>query len=105
MKQAKFTRRTPKQWQEIIKNQEESGLTAAAYCREQGLCKHGFYGWRKQLAITNKSSKNGFVEIKPQLSSVPQVIHVETPKGFRLTFPQGADTKSIRNIIASLEQA
>ena len=105
MKQAKFTRRTPEQWRKIIAHQEASGETAAAYCRKQGLCKHGFYGWRKQLAITDKSSKNGFVEIKPQLSPVPQAIHVETPSGFRLSFPHGTNTKSIRNILEALEQA
>ena len=105
MKLAPFTRRTPKQWQEIIKKQEASGETAAAYCRNQGLCKHGFYGWRKRLAVIDKLPKNGFVEIKPQHAPIPKIIRVETPRGFRLRFPHGTDTKAIRGILEVFERA
>jgi len=104
MKQSPHTRRTPEQWRKIIMNQEASGETAAAYCRTEGLCKHSFYGWRKQLAVENKSPKNGFVEIKPQYTPPSRVTHIETPTGFRLTIPLGMDAKFVKNILRVLDQ-
>ncbi len=105
MNRSPHTRRTPDQWRKIIKDQEASGETAAAYCRTEGLCKHSFYGWRKQLAAEKQLPKNGFVEIKPQYTTPSQVTHIETPTGYRLTIPLGTDTKFLRNILRALDQA
>lgn len=37
------------QWRERIAAQERSGLTVRAYCKEQDLHEHSFYGWRQRL--------------------------------------------------------
>lgn len=38
------------QWQRRIRAQEASGLSAATYCRREGLSRKQFYLWRRRLA-------------------------------------------------------
>ncbi len=44
------------------------------------------------------------MEIKPQYTPVSQVIHVETPRVFRLSFLNGTDAKSIKSILEMLDR-
>jgi len=37
------------QWRQRIEEQESSGLSIRAFCREQGLKEPAFYGWRQRL--------------------------------------------------------
>jgi transposase-like protein len=36
-------------WQEILERQAASGLTAAAFCREESISQPSFYLWRRKL--------------------------------------------------------
>jgi hypothetical protein len=44
------TRRTRQQWQQLINEQPDSGLTVHDYCQRNLLTLSGFYQWRKKLA-------------------------------------------------------
>lgn len=44
-------RRTSEQWGELLRAQQLSGLSMAAFCREQGIREKSFYYWhRKRVA-------------------------------------------------------
>jgi transposase-like protein len=36
-------------WKQRVADQEQSGLSVRAYCKQQGLGEHSFYQWRKRL--------------------------------------------------------
>lgn len=38
------------QWKTVLREQKESGLSAAAFCRERGVSNQSFGYWKKRLA-------------------------------------------------------
>lgn len=40
-------------WRHRIAQQQASGQSIRAFCRDQKLSEHSFYAWRKQLETTN----------------------------------------------------
>ncbi len=52
-----------KQWTKDILEQTESGLCAAAWCRQQGIAVHLFYHWRARLFAKGALDKSSFTEI------------------------------------------
>ena len=36
-------------WKQRVADQEQSGLSVRAYCKQRGLGEHSFYQWRKRL--------------------------------------------------------
>ncbi|QDP02762.1 IS66 family insertion sequence element accessory protein TnpA [Thalassotalea sp. PS06] len=52
--------RSQEQWQHIIKEQQDSGLTIAQYCREHQLSSTTFYTVRKKFGL----KPSGFVQAK-----------------------------------------
>ncbi len=45
-----YTRRTPQQWQTLIEQWHDSGLSAARFCEEQAVGYASFCHWRRRLA-------------------------------------------------------
>ncbi|MEQ8821208.1 MAG: hypothetical protein RLY93_13280, partial [Sumerlaeia bacterium] len=58
-------------WQAAVARQEVSGLSAAAFCREQGLSYQSFISWRKRFATEGRGDAG------PSQSNLP---------GFLLSF-------------------
>ncbi|MFY0678905.1 MAG: transposase, partial [Neptuniibacter sp.] len=50
MAQRRNTRRTQDQWQAIIDQQQQSGITVQQFCTEHGINPASFYKWRQRLA-------------------------------------------------------
>jgi len=48
-----------RRWHQLIKEQTESGLSGAAFCRERDLCRKSFYAWRKRLEAGTESEPEG----------------------------------------------
>ena len=44
-----YVRRSPEQWQDIIEQQKNSGLSQAAFCKNNGLCLATFANWKREL--------------------------------------------------------
>lgn len=42
-------------WETVLREQEESGLSGAAFCREKGIGYQTFISWRKRLGRTTRS--------------------------------------------------
>ena len=49
------------QWQDRLAQQQESGLSIAAYCKREGISEQTFYGWRKRLS--NGPSPTPFIDL------------------------------------------
>jgi hypothetical protein len=50
------TRRTRQQWQQLINEQPDSGLTLHDYCQQNHLTLSGFYLWRKKLSAESENA-------------------------------------------------
>ena len=50
-------RRDPDQWGRIIGKHRESGLSARAFCRREGVGLSRFYQWRQRLSDGGESSR------------------------------------------------
>jgi len=66
-----MNKRSPTEWQILFEKYAASGLSAAAFCREQGLCPKYFSLRRKQLRDESSGTKQ-----KPVL--VPSRIKIKT---------------------------
>ena len=39
-----------KKWAELIRQQQQSGISVSAFCRDRGFSDQTFYNWRRRLA-------------------------------------------------------
>ena len=63
-------RRTAEQWQDLVEQQIQSGLSGAAFCKSERLQYQSFMTWRKKLEASNEvnSPEPVFVELtSPEL--------------------------------------
>lgn len=61
-------RRTPEQWQGLVDQQRDSGLSAMQFCKQQGIGYASFCNWRKRLCDVSTgesagSDEAGFVDL------------------------------------------
>jgi hypothetical protein len=58
-------RRGREEWLRIIGDQKQSGLSAAAYCRDTGIGLGSFYQWKRRLAdeCGTKSVRESFIDM------------------------------------------
>ena len=66
-------RRTQAQWLELIARQQASGLSATAFCAENGVNLSRFYKRRRQL---KQASSSEFVPVRVQASTAPITIQI-----------------------------
>ena len=59
-------KRNQAQWQKILHEYEQSGLTQAAFCDQHGITKSNFYYWRKKLRTETQQSP-AFVQLPTAL--------------------------------------
>jgi len=50
-------------WIVLFAEQQSSGLTVTAWCREHGIEKNTFYRWRKRLNGMSSEGSGGFVRL------------------------------------------
>ncbi|WP_372971484.1 IS66 family insertion sequence element accessory protein TnpA [Marinobacter sp.] len=60
--------RTPEQWQSLIDQQRDSGLSATQFCKQQNIGYASFCNWRKRLLDSpvneaSDSSEAGFLDL------------------------------------------
>lgn len=108
-------------WRKLIAEQESSGLSAAAFCRERGLCAPHFFAWKKRLRATESSA---FVEVKVSAAPEARVEHgvrnggaamqniaggaaieVRLRSGRSLVVAPGFDADHLRGLLAVLDAA
>ena len=86
-KKVRRPRRDRKQWTEIVKRFESSGLSTRDFCRREGLASSSLQRWRLRLGSVATPE---FVEIVPETasstSSADWSLDVSLPNGVSLRF-------------------
>lgn len=91
-----------KLWRQRIAQQEKSGPSVSAFCREQGLSEPTFYAWRQRLRKQSTPSvRFALVETKPAEETVPP-IELMLASGDRLRIPHDAAT--LKLVLAVLRE-
>ena len=68
------------QWQDIIKECKESGMTVAEFCEDRNISWHAYYYWLRKIReyITQpQSTETEFVQL-PQPAAVPAPVPVSS---------------------------
>lgn len=88
-------------WTKTIAEQEASGLSVPAFCREKGVCAGSFYHWRRRLRRVDESVRFAPVETKPapQGTAPLELIFIG---GERLRISNGVDAASLRLVLDAL---
>ena len=93
-------------WLEQVKASEESGLSAAQFCKQQDLNYSQFMYWRqkcqKPLAPISEDKSSGFVKVEPSLSPLGSGLSVSLPSGMKI---HGIDSTNVTLVRQLLEWA
>jgi len=103
-------------WREILRRQEESGISIRRFCAREGLSEPSFYSWRKRLRVPVKNSRPPAVASRSQQSDdgslfVPvklldnapalEIIH---PLGYRVQLTGEVNPVALRHVIQTLDE-
>lgn len=88
-------------WAKTISEQEASGLSVPAFCREKGVCSGSFYHWRRRLRTVDDPVRFALIETKPAADCAAPLELVFTG-GERLRICPGADAATLQLIVAAM---
>jgi hypothetical protein len=86
-------------WKKTISEQEASGLSVPAFCREKGVCSGSFYHWRRRLGTVEDPVRFALIETKPPADCAAPLELIFTG-GERLRICPGADAATLQLIVA-----
>ena len=96
-------------WRALVGEQEQSGQSVAAFCRERGLRSGQFFAWKKRLR-DREAAKFVAVEVtpvaeagKPALGVPGGAIEVRLAGGRSLVVEPGFDAHHLRALLLVLE--
>jgi hypothetical protein len=81
-------------WSKLIAEQEASGKTIRAFCKERGIAEQSVYSWRKRL---RKTESVQFAVLNPVASAVPLELYLAN--GERLRIGRGVDAATLRLVL------
>jgi hypothetical protein len=95
-------------WREALQKQRSSGQTVEAWCREQGVAKQSFYGWRRRLAepvaastpVPSPATPVALPVTIRSLSAAP--LEISWPGGVVVRVSAGSDMKLLRETLLAL---
>ena len=88
-------------WAKTIAEQEESGLSVPAFCREKGVCAGSFYHWRRRLRTVDESVRFALVETEPATDCAAP-LELIFASGERLRISRGVDAATLQLVMAAL---
>jgi hypothetical protein len=97
-----MVRRGRDNWRVIMGEQQASGLSVPAYCRQEKINTKTFYAWRDRLAKDRDPKKSGFIQIQRADVDSSKVIKIESPGGYRLEIPENADEACVKTALTIL---
>ena len=90
-------------WRRLIAQQQQSGLSVAAYCQQQGTTEQSFYYWRKRFA-QQLPVKFALVEAGRAETVTTVELEVMLSSGDRLRIAPGADISTLRVVLNALRE-
>ena len=96
-------------WRRMIRHWRSSGLSARAFCVEQGLAEASFYGWRRTIAQRDAEALR-FVPVHVVAEQQPLAgdkgggLELVLPQGRRLRIEPSFDAPTLQRLLALLEE-
>jgi len=91
--------RVRRDWPAVLEAQAASGLTVAAFCRQEGINQSLFHRWRRRHPV----AADGFVELRPvERQAAGSGITVVTDHGWRLELEPTFDAATLQRVLACL---
>jgi transposase-like protein len=84
-------------WVSIFEKHEASGLSAAAFCRQEGIQPNSFYHWRGRLRKSEPPAENALVPVTVVGESA---VEVDLPCGATVRIPR--DQRLLRQVLEIL---
>lgn len=105
---------TTEHWLRITHQQRCSGLSVAAFCRQNRVAESSFFAWRRRLAASARvAATPAFVEVKAAATQAARpsstlqdcggVIELSVSGDRRLRVTRGFDPQTLRELILLLE--
>jgi hypothetical protein len=92
-----------KKWSELIRQQQQSGLSVTAFCREHGFSDQTFYNWRKRLA-GGEPVRFALVAADAKVDAGQLPIELFLVSGDRLRIAPGTDAATLRTVLNVLRE-
>ena len=97
-----MTRRTKSEWCTLIKAHAQSGKTAAAFCREQGINAKYFSLRRRQLSELSTQRAPSFVPVTLGRSGSGEKITLSATGGARVELPLSIEPRWLAQLLRAL---
>jgi putative transposase len=92
-----------KKWTELIRQQQQSGLSISAFCRNRGFSDQAFYYWRKRLSV-REPVRFALVAANAATTTDPAPIELFLASGDRLRVAPGTDAMTLRTVLNILRE-
>jgi len=96
-----YRRRTSQEVQNLLGRYHQSGMSVAAFCRQEGVAESVVYRWLRRERSKKPAVK--LVEVK----SAPAVLgpfRVVLPGGYQIEVPANFDEHGLRRLVGALER-
>jgi transposase-like protein len=101
-------------WRGVLERQAESGLSAAAFCRQESISAPSFYSWRRTLREREAEAASGslpereaanFVPVRIAAGSSSQSVRILLPQGASIEASSGVDRGALVELLTALREA
>ena len=91
-------------WQQLISEHKQSGLTVKAFCQKRGVSEAMFYSWRKRVTVQDQLTRFALVATNGVAPSTPALppLQLVLAGGERLEIPSGTDEATLRTVLGLL---
>ena len=94
------------QWVQLVAEQNSSGRSARAFCRDRGISVGRFYQWRKRLAVTAEECDRlapGFVEVSVSAREMNSGVRLRVIDGsVEIVLERRFDVPTLQQAVAAL---
>lgn len=94
--------RASEKWASHIRNQEQSGLSQAEYCRQNTIHPASFSQWKRRLREDDRTSGFIALNLPPSQIGHSDSFRLCLADNMELIFPEDIDTNRLVEIISSL---
>ena len=93
-----------KHWRTIMEKQAASGLSAAAFCRENNIGIHQFHWWRGRFRKENIQGKeSGFLQLVPFSKTTQHSgVHIRLRDNVSIELEPGFDPPTLQSVIETI---
>ena len=92
-----------KKWTELIRQQQQSGLSVSVFCRDRGFSDQAFYYWRKRLS-SREPVRFALVAAGAATTTDTTPIELLLASGDRLRIAPGIDALTLRTVLNVLRE-